>query len=180
MDMRTNCTGISENKTQELNGTKQHKLHALITSWITYALRRSVINFCYNSYRKMSQLRKSSFQVTGCSSRNRSTVYHSIRNVCVVGTSASMSNNYRDHWRCLSVHMTIERCHSPDGSKTIKTCCTELLRGFFLLFGKLQGVLYRSHLPLTVLQTPPLTLLPDEGTLFQHVGHFWLFLSLFF
>lgn len=141
-------------------------------------LRRPVMHFCYSFYRNWSQVGKSSFQVTGFSSRNRSPVCHSTRNVCVVGTSASLSNNRKGQWRSLNVRITIGRCHSANGTKNIKTCCTELLRkSFFLVFEKLKSCALQK--PLILPLTDPLLL--DEGTLFQHFGDFLtLFLSLFF
>lgn len=110
---------------QESNNTS---LHVLITSWVTYALRRLDMCFCYNFYRKWSYSGKISFQVTGCSSRNRSTVCHSTSNVCVVGTSAWLSNNRKDQWWSFIVHITIGRCHTFNGIKINKTCGTEVLR----------------------------------------------------
>lgn len=117
-------------KAQELCRYKQNNvsccLPAPITSWVTYALRRPVMHFCYNFYRKLSRLGKSSFQVTVCSSRNRSTACHSTSSVCVVGSAALLPNNSKDQWRSLDVRVSTGRCH-PLKTKDTKACSKELL-----------------------------------------------------
>lgn len=130
------------------------------------------MHFSYNFYRKWFQSQKSIFQVTGCSSLNRSAVCHSTSNVCVVGTSTSSSNNRKEQWKYLNVHITIGRCHLVNGTENIKTCWTELQRvSFFLVFRK--DVSCPLHYPPIHLPHRPFLL--DQRTLFQHQ---WLFDSL--
>lgn len=151
--------GFCKQKAQELRGYKRNNasccLPAPITSWVTYALRRPVVHFCYNFYRKQSQLGKSSFQVTVCSSRNRSTACHSTSSVCVVGSAALLPNNSKDQWRSLNVHVSTGRCHPLKTRHPGSLYRVARRAGFFPVFGKLdQVVLYRSCSFISLSQTP--------------------------